>query len=52
VADVPELPGCMADGRTYQAGIANAQEIIGEWIQTPRELGRAISRPKGRFVYA
>ena len=39
VAEVPELPGCMADGETYQAALANAEEIIAEWIETAREIG-------------
>ncbi|PIY36321.1 MAG: hypothetical protein COZ06_36370 [Armatimonadetes bacterium CG_4_10_14_3_um_filter_66_18] len=52
VADVPELPGCMADGRTYQEALANAEQVIEEWMDTARELGRAIPHPKGRLVYA
>jgi predicted RNase H-like HicB family nuclease len=52
VVEVPELPGCMADGKTYQEALANAQVIIQEWIETARELGRPIPEPKGRLVYA
>ncbi len=52
VAEVPELPGCMADGATYQEALANVQVIINEWIETAKELGRAIPQPKGRLVYA
>jgi len=52
VAEVPELPGCMADGKTYQEALANAEQIIQEWIATARELGRPIPKPKGRLVYA
>lgn len=52
VAEVPELPGCMADGKTYQEALANAEKIIQEWIDTARELGRAIPQPKGRLLYA
>ena len=52
VAEVPELPGCMADGSTYQEALANAEVIILEWIETAREMGRAIPEPKGRLVYA
>ncbi|MEW5986213.1 MAG: type II toxin-antitoxin system HicB family antitoxin [Chloroflexota bacterium] len=52
VAEVPELPGCMADGDTYQAALANVEEIIQEWIETALELGRSIPEPKGRLVYA
>jgi predicted RNase H-like HicB family nuclease len=52
IVEVPELPGCMADGATYQEALANAQVIIDEWIETARELGRPIPEPKGRLVYA
>ena len=52
IAEVPELPGCMADGTTYQEALANAEIVIQEWIETARELGRAIPEPKGRLVYA
>ncbi len=52
VVEVPELPGCAADGRTYAEAVANAETVIGEWIDTARELGRPIPQPKGRLVYA
>jgi len=52
VAEVPELPGCMADGKTYQEALANAEQIIQEWIETAKELGRPIPKPKGRLMYA
>jgi predicted RNase H-like HicB family nuclease len=52
IIEVPELPGCMADGATYQEALANAEIIIQEWIETARELGRPIPEPKGRLVYA
>ena len=52
IVEVPELPGCMADGATYQEAIANAEIIVTEWIETARELGRPIPEPKGRLVYA
>lgn len=52
IAEVPELPGCMSDGTTYQEALRNAEIVIGEWIDTARELGRAIPEPKGRLVYA
>ena len=52
VAEVPELAGCMADGRTYQEALANAEQVIQEWIETAQELGRAIPEPKGRLLYA
>ena len=52
VAEVPELPGCMADGKTRQEALLNAEQIIKEWIETAEELGRPIPRPKGRLAYA
>jgi predicted RNase H-like HicB family nuclease len=52
IAEVPELPGCMSDGPTYQEALKNAEIVIGEWIETARELGRTIPEPKGRLVYA
>ena len=52
VAEVPELPGCAADGATYKQAVANVEVVIGEWIETARELGRAIPEPKGRLLYA
>ena len=52
IAEVPELPGCAADGQTYQAAVANVETIIQEWIETALELGRPIPEPKGRLLYA
>ena len=52
VAEVPELPGCAADGATYQEAVANAEVVIREWIETARELGRPIPAPRGRLLYA
>ena len=52
IAEVPELPGCMADGPTYEAALKNVRIIIEEWIETARELGRPIPVPKGKLTYA
>jgi predicted RNase H-like HicB family nuclease len=52
LAEVPELPGCMADGATYQDALNNVEVIIREWIETAHELGKAIPEPKGRLIYA
>jgi predicted RNase H-like HicB family nuclease len=52
VAEVPELPGCMSDGKTYAEAVANVEVIIQEWIETAKELGREIPEPKGRLVFA
>ncbi|TVS08111.1 MAG: type II toxin-antitoxin system HicB family antitoxin [Planctomycetaceae bacterium] len=52
IAEVPELPGCAADGTTYQEAVANAELVIEEWIETARDLGRSIPQPRGRLMYA
>ena len=52
IAEVPELPGCMADGKTYQEAIRNTEIIISEWIETAKALGRQIPQPRGRLMYA
>jgi predicted RNase H-like HicB family nuclease len=52
IAEVPELPGCAADGATYQEALANAEVIIQEWIETARNLGRPIPEARGRRMYA
>ena len=52
IAEVPELPGCAADGKTYQEALSNAEVVIHEWIETAKELGRPIPTPKGRLVFA
>ena len=52
VAEVPELPGCMADGKTYEAALKNVRQISREWLQTAKELGRPIPEAKGRLHYA
>ena len=52
VVEVPELPGCMADGETYEQAVQNAQIIISEWIETAKHLRREIPEPKGRLAYA
>ncbi len=52
VVEAPELPGCMADGLTYEEAIINAQTVISEWIETAKSLGREIPQPKGRLAYA
>lgn len=52
IAEVPELPGCIADGYTYQEALANVQLIISEWIETATELGRPVPVAKGRLLFA
>jgi len=52
IAEIPELPGCVANGKTQQQALRNVEVIIQEWIETARKLGRTIPEPKGRLVYA
>ncbi len=53
IADVPELPGCMAHGATPEEALKNAQEAMQLWLDTAREFGDPIPEPKGRrLVYA
>jgi len=52
IAEIPELPGCMADGVTYEEALKNAQVIISDWIETAMSLGREIPSPKGKLAYA
>ena len=49
IAEVPELPGCAADGATYGKALANVGQVIAEWIETARELGRAIPAPAADY---
>jgi predicted RNase H-like HicB family nuclease len=52
IAEVPELPGCMSDGATYNEALLNIQIVINEWIETAKSLNRPIPQPKGRLMYA
>ena len=52
IAEVPELPGCMSDGETYEEALKNIQIIISEWVETAKELEREIPEPKGKLMYA
>ncbi|MDR1444707.1 MAG: type II toxin-antitoxin system HicB family antitoxin [Treponema sp.] len=52
VAEVPELAGCMADGKTYAEALGNVEIIIAEWIETAQSLGREIPSPRGKLMYA
>ena len=52
IAEVPELPGCAADGATYQEALSNVEIVIGEWIETAQALGRPIPSPCGKLMYA
>ena len=52
IVDVPELPGCMADGATVEEAIQNAERVITEWLEIATEDGRPIPEPKGRLLFA
>ena len=52
IAEMPELPGCMADGVSYEEVVKNITVIAEEWIETAKELGREIPVPKGKLYYA
>ena len=52
IVEVPELPGCAADGQTYQEALAQAEIVIDEWIETAKELDRDIPEPRGRLTFA
>lgn len=52
IAEVPELPGCAADGETYQEALQNVEMIMQEWIETAQGIGRAAPQPKGRLMFA
>ena len=52
IVEVPELPGCMADGETPQEALSNVEVIMAEWIETAKEIGREIPEHRGRLLYA
>jgi predicted RNase H-like HicB family nuclease len=52
IVEIPELPGCMADGKTYSEAVVNANVIIDEWIETAKSLNRPIPEPRGKLMYA
>jgi predicted RNase H-like HicB family nuclease len=52
LVEVPELPGCMADGETRAKAIENANKVIRLWMETAKSLGREIPKPRGRLAYA
>ena len=53
VADVPELPGCMAHGDSYESALASAREAVLHWVETAKEFRDPIPAPRGhRLAYA
>lgn len=51
IVEVPELPGCMADGATVEEAVANAEIVIKEWIEVTEKRGLEVPEPKGRLMY-
>ena len=53
VADVPQLPGCMAHGSSQEEALKNVNEAVKLWIDTALEFGDSVPEPKGhRLIYA
>jgi predicted RNase H-like HicB family nuclease len=52
IAEVPELPGCMADGKSHSEALNNAETVIDEWIETAKSLNKEIPKPKGKLIFA
>ena len=52
IAEVPELPGCAADGSTYRSALDAVEIVIRQWVETAHELGRPVPAPKGRLRFA
>ena len=52
IAEIPELSGCKADGKTYVEALAIAQTVISKWIETAISLERLVPEPKGKLMFA
>ncbi|HQT00371.1 MAG: hypothetical protein B7Y26_07110 [Hydrogenophilales bacterium 16-64-46] len=52
IAEVPELPGCMAHGASQDEALHQAQQAMIAWIEVAQEIGRTIPEPRGRLMYA
>ncbi len=52
ITEVPELPGCMADGATYQQALENVELVINDWLETAKLTNRPIPQPRGRLMFA
>ena len=52
IAEVPDLPGCMADGESYEEALSNAQVVIRQWIETAKVIGRTVPKPRTRLQAA
>ena len=52
IAELPQLPGCAADGQSYSEAVENVQVAIAEWIETAKEVGRPIPQPRRHLKFA
>ena len=52
IAEMPELAGCMADGKSYEEALGNVKAIMQQWIEVAKSLDRPIPTPKGKLMYA
>jgi predicted RNase H-like HicB family nuclease len=52
IAEVPELPGCMADGKSHASALKAVDRVMREWIDVAKSLGRPVPKPRGRLHYA
>ncbi len=53
IAEVPELPGCLAHGASYEEAVKNIQDAITLWIDTAKEFGDTIPIAKEeKLMYA
>jgi len=52
IAEAPELPGCISDGKSYQEAIINLEDVVSEWIEAAQSIGREIPQPKGKLMFA
>lgn len=48
IAEMPELKGCIAHGTSPEVALSNAREAAQHWLETAKEFGRKIPKPKGR----
>ena len=52
IAEVPELPGCMADGKSPSGALKAVERVAREWLGVAKKLGRPIPEPRGRLMFA
>jgi predicted RNase H-like HicB family nuclease len=52
IAEVPELPGCLADGKSKAQALRSVERVAKEWVDTAKSLGREVPKPRGKLMYA